>query len=80
MHKAHIGVDAEPPLLNVAECIPTESTASMNVAGAKTERTVWLYLLKSLYISTTVLQYLSLQYLHTITQLILCSFIYLYMK
>lgn len=47
MHKAHIGVDAEPPLLNVAECIPTESTARMNVAGANTGRTVWLYLLKS---------------------------------
>lgn len=24
MHKAHIGVDAEPSLLDVAECIPTE--------------------------------------------------------
>lgn len=32
------------------------------------------------YISATVLQYVSLQYLHTIIQLILCSFIYLYMK
>ena len=42
MHKAHIGVDAEPPLLNVAECIPTESTVCMNVAGANTGRTVWL--------------------------------------
>lgn len=39
MHKAHIGVDAEPPLLDVAECIPVEemkqkfttsSTASSN--------------------------------------------------
>lgn len=24
MHKARIGVDTKPPLLDVAECIPTE--------------------------------------------------------
>lgn len=27
MHKANIGVDAEPPLLDVAECIPIERTS-----------------------------------------------------
>ena len=26
VHEAHVGVDAEPPLLDVAECIPTQRT------------------------------------------------------